>query len=73
MGLRQGDLIDWYLNQQEELDSLEALAAERTLVKRIIARLVNVDNLLFVVPQAGDEQPSGDERFLTVRPDYEAS
>jgi len=68
-GLRQADVIDWYLNQQEDLDSLEALDAERRLVRRILQRMIKVDNTLLLV----EEQPEGaraDERILTVRQDY---
>ncbi|KAL3921140.1 MAG: hypothetical protein SGPRY_005003 [Prymnesium sp.] len=44
-GLAQQDVIEWYLNQQEELDDLEALAAERKLVRRIIQRLIKTDKV----------------------------
>jgi len=82
-GLRQGDVVEWYLNQQEELTTVEALAAERKLVKRIIARLINIDNTLAVI-EDGDEEGEGegeegqpkpkksaDDRIITVRPAYQ--
>jgi hypothetical protein len=34
-GMRQGDLVVWYLDQQPGLDSREKLAAERTLVNQV--------------------------------------
>ena len=83
MGLRQGDVIEWYLNQQEEIDTVEALAAERRLVRRIIQRLVRIDNVLVVVSEQSESQGGGDEseapeagrartddRVLTVRHSY---
>ena len=74
-GMRQGDVINWYLNQQEDITSIEALAAERRLVKRIIQRLIRVDQVLVVLeqPDAGDAQAAGagdaaDERIIGVHP-----
>jgi hypothetical protein len=67
-GLRQGDVVEWYLNQQDELDSIEKLDEERRLVKRIIQRMMNVDNNLMLVAQS--ESGRVDDRVLTVRQDY---
>jgi len=81
-GLRQGDVVEWYLNQQEELTTVEALAAERKLVKRIIQRLLNIDNVIAVIADPDEEaeaegeegetkqKKSADDRIITVRPTY---
>ena len=74
--LRQGDVINWYLNQQEEITSMEALVAERKLVKRILTRLIRVDQVLVVLEQpAADAAAEGadaadplDERIIGVHP-----
>ena len=75
-GMRQGDVINWYLNQQEEITSMEALVAERKLVKRILTRLIRVDQVLVVLEQpAADAAAEGadaadplDERIIGVHP-----
>jgi len=67
-GLRQGDVVEWYLNQQDELDSIEKLDEERRLVKRIIQRMIKVDNNLMLVKEP--ESGRVDDRVLTVRQDY---
>ena len=75
-GMRQGDVINWYLNQQEEITSMEALVAERKLVKRILTRLIRVDQVLVVLEQpAADAVAEGadaadvlDERIIGVHP-----
>ena len=71
-GLRQADVVEWYLNQQEELDSLEALAEERRLVRRIIQRLIRIDGVLVVLnePAEGEPKIDPDDRILMVKGDY---
>jgi len=61
-GLAQRDVVEWYLNQQEELDNTNALAIERKLVHRIIQRLINIDKVLFAVPS-----PESSDRTLETR------
>jgi hypothetical protein len=74
-GMRQGDVINWYLNQQEEITSMEALVTERKLVKRIITRLIKVDQVLVVLEQpaadadaADGAADAADERIIGVHP-----
>ena len=45
-GLLQRDVVDWYLEQQEEISNLDDLAAERKLVRQIIQRLITPDKIL---------------------------
>ena len=75
-GLLQADVIEWYLTQQEDIASVEALAAERRLVKQIIQRLVTADKVLMAVaPPEGAEERTDlskhDRRYLSVRPHVE--
>ena len=71
-GMRQHEVVEWYLNQQEELDSLEALAEERRLVRRIIQRLIRIDGVLVVLnePAEGEPKIDPDDRILMVKGDY---
>jgi len=75
-GIRLGDVIEWYLNQQEEIESMEELEIERSLVRRIIERLIKTEHALVVLSDfdsadaesaAQPERPKGDERIITVR------
>lgn len=76
-GLRQHDIVEWYLNQQEDISNLEDLAEERRLVRQIIQRLLTADKILVQVetPEDADEPTEGlrahDLRYLTVRPHVE--
>ena len=77
-GLRQADVVEWYLNQQEDIASVEDLASERRLVKQIIQRLATADKVLLPVPapESADAPESDglrphDARYLTVRPHVE--
>jgi len=63
-GLSQQDVVEWYLNQQEQLDNTGKLAAERKLVRRIIQRLIHTDKVLFVVQDTGGH--SVDSRLISV-------
>lgn len=41
-GVRQGDLVNWYLKEVEhDIESLEELAEKKVLVEKVIDRLVN--------------------------------
>ena len=76
-GLRQADVVEWYLDQQEDIRSVEDLAAERRLVKQIIQRLATADKILLQVPTPEGAEPADanmrphDARYLTVRPHVE--
>ena len=75
-GMLQADVVEWYLNQQEDIASVDDLAAERRLVKQIIQRLLTADKILLqVAPPYGSEPDETlrphDARYLTVRPHVE--
>lgn len=80
-GMRQRDLIQWYITQQNEKNnysSVDEAAAEVTKVKAIIESLIRREGYLIVVDDGrqevaeGDEsnKPSRDDRILGVAPNY---
>ncbi|KAJ8545004.1 hypothetical protein K7X08_017587 [Anisodus acutangulus] len=79
-GMRQKDLIQWYVSQQNEKNnysSMEEAAAEVTKVKAIIESLVRREGHLIVVDdgrQAGEDNgrqsASRNDRILVVAPNY---
>lgn len=75
-GLLQAAIVEWYLNQQEDITSVEDLAAERRLVKQIIQRLLTADKVLLQVAAPEGAAPDtalrpNDARYLSVRPHVE--
>lgn len=79
-GMRQKDLIQWYVSQQNEKNSyssMEEAAAEVTKVKAIIESLIRREGHLIVVDdgrQAGEDgerqSASRNDRILAVAPNY---
>ncbi|OIV95224.1 hypothetical protein TanjilG_21614 [Lupinus angustifolius] len=83
-GMKQRDLIKWYVNQQNEKNkysTMEEAAAEVHNIKAIIESLIRREGHLIVVDDgmqepteaAGAEQPasvSRNERILAVAPNY---
>ncbi|KAJ1407619.1 P-loop containing nucleoside triphosphate hydrolase [Sesbania bispinosa] len=82
-GMRQRDLIQWYVNQQNEKNnysSMEEAAAEVTKIKAIIESLIRREGHLIVVDDgrqaaeaAGAEHSasiSRNDRILAVAPNY---
>ncbi|XP_047319032.1 DNA replication licensing factor MCM6 [Impatiens glandulifera] len=84
-GMRQRDLIQWYVTQQNEKNnysSTEEAAAEVTKLKAIIESLIRREGHLIVVDDGSSRQeeeeaqvmpqqpPSRNERILAVAPNY---
>ncbi|KAI3465768.1 hypothetical protein Pfo_022439 [Paulownia fortunei] len=80
-GLRQRDLIQWYIGQQNEKNnysSMEEAAAEVTKVKAIIESLIRREGYLIVVDDGRQEIEEGEnarpasrnDRILAVAPNY---
>ncbi|XP_055805064.1 DNA replication licensing factor MCM6 [Solanum dulcamara] len=79
-GMRQKDLIQWYVSQQNDKNSYSSMdeaAAEVTKVKAIIESLIRREGHLIVVDdgrQAGEESgrqsASRNDRILAVAPNY---
>ncbi|KAK4438921.1 DNA replication licensing factor MCM6 [Sesamum alatum] len=80
-GLRQRDLIQWYIGQQNEKNnysSMEEAAAEVTKVKAIIESLIRREGYLIVVDDGRQDVEEGEnarpssrnDRILAVAPNY---
>ncbi|GFP84175.1 DNA replication licensing factor mcm6 [Phtheirospermum japonicum] len=80
-GLRQRDLIQWYVSQQNEKNnysSMEEAAAEVTKVKAIIESLIRREGYLIVVDDGRQDDDgqnarpaaSRNDRILAVAPNY---
>ncbi|KAL6517144.1 MCM DNA helicase complex subunit mcm6 [Orobanche hederae] len=82
-GLRQRDLIQWYVGQQNEKNnysSMEEAAAEVTKLKAIIESLIRREGYLIVVDDSRQDVEDGenaarptalrDDRILAVAPNY---
>ncbi|XP_047979848.1 DNA replication licensing factor MCM6 isoform X2 [Salvia hispanica] len=78
-GLRQRELIQWYISQQNEKNNyttMDEAAAEIRKVKAIIESLIRREGFLIVVGDGREEgadesnKPSRDDRILVVAPNY---
>jgi DNA replication licensing factor MCM6 len=76
-GIKRSDLVQWYLEQiQEMLETEEDLIERKLLVERLIERLITHDQVLIPLRTAelkhkGDqEMAEEDDPFLMVHPNY---
>ncbi|KAE8668384.1 DNA replication licensing factor MCM6 [Hibiscus syriacus] len=80
-GMSQGDLIQWYVNQQNEKNNYSSTAEVETEIKRIrslIERLIKREGHLIVIDDGRQEAGEGaaaarsarDSRILAVAPNY---
>ncbi|KAJ2017664.1 MCM DNA helicase complex subunit mcm6, partial [Coemansia sp. S85] len=61
-GLRQADLVDWYLAQQEDaMQTEEDFVAEQRLVKTVLKYLVSVEGCLIALKNAEPSESNSDE------------
>jgi DNA replication licensing factor MCM6 len=68
--LTKGQLIQWYLESQEESINTEAeLAHKERVVRAVIDRLLCKDDVLVAISTSSDS-PSGDNVYLGVHPNY---
>lgn len=68
--MRVGDLIAWYLESQE-LQTAEELKSKRTLCRKVIQRLIDVDNVLYYTQDAAEVAAlAEDDRLVALNPDY---
>ena len=75
-GLQQKDVVEWYLNQQEDITNVDELASERRLVRQVIQRLLTTDKVLVEVgtpaeAAAQEGLKPHDLRYISVRPHVE--
>ncbi|GLU08578.1 hypothetical protein SLE2022_254840 [Rubroshorea leprosula] len=80
-GMRQGDLIQWYIARQNEKNSYTSIAeAEKEIkvIKSLIERLIRREGYLIVIDDGGQAEGEGarraarDSRILAVAPNYVA-
>uniref|UniRef100_A0A0R3QUB4 DNA helicase n=1 Tax=Brugia timori TaxID=42155 RepID=A0A0R3QUB4_9BILA len=65
-GVRQSQLIQWYLDMMEEsIDSEEEYNLQKTICERVIRRLITEDNILIQLNAETDEDP-----IVVVHPNY---
>ncbi|KAK7488184.1 hypothetical protein BaRGS_00020626 [Batillaria attramentaria] len=66
-GLRKSDLIAWYLKEMEsEIESEQELLEKKTIIEKVIDRLIHTDNVLIELKQTGLKARSKhDEESLT--------
>lgn len=75
-GVRRMDLINWYLKEIEsEIETQEELIQRKTIVEKVIDRLVNRDHILIALSKSGlkgvEEDGEGDENpILVVHPNF---
>eukprot|EP00824_Muranothrix_gubernata_P004390 TRINITY_DN1556_c1_g1_i1.p1 TRINITY_DN1556_c1_g1~~TRINITY_DN1556_c1_g1_i1.p1 ORF type:complete len:831 (+),score=204.27 TRINITY_DN1556_c1_g1_i1:41-2494(+) len=66
-GMQQRRLVEWYLEQREEISSEVELAQEARLIRHVINRLIHRDGILIVLSEDAENQ---DNRILAVHPNY---
>ncbi|VDN07844.1 unnamed protein product [Thelazia callipaeda] len=65
-GVRQSQLVQWYLDMMEEsIDSEEEYNRQKTICERVIRRLITDDNILIQLNAETDEDP-----IVVVHPNY---
>lgn len=77
-GLRKSDVIGWYLTEiQDEIQSEEELNEKRSIVEKVIDRLVHHDHVLIQLTQTGLKPRGGqgelvreEDPILVVHPNY---
>ncbi|CAG2252241.1 TUBE [Mytilus edulis] len=74
-GIRRSGVVEWYLREIEaDIDSEAELIERKTIVEKVIDRLVQHDHVLIELKQTGLKTSEGlvreDDPFLVVHPNY---
>lgn len=73
-GLKKSELINWYLKEiEDDIESEAELIMKKTLVEKVIDRLINHDNVIIALSSKGlgdDEAMDDDDPLLVVHPNY---
>lgn len=76
-GLKKSQVVDWYLEQiQDSIDSEEELLERKTIIDKVIERLIYKDNILIPLhstqTQETEEETEEEEEdpVLIVHPNY---
>ncbi|EGC31643.1 hypothetical protein DICPUDRAFT_156483 [Dictyostelium purpureum] len=67
-GIKQIDLVDWYLNDQIESNNItkEEMDTERITISKVISRMIYTDNILLILTPNDDH----DHRVLIIHPNH---
>uniref|UniRef100_A0A8C9S716 DNA replication licensing factor MCM6 n=1 Tax=Scleropages formosus TaxID=113540 RepID=A0A8C9S716_SCLFO len=77
--MKKSKLINWYLNEIEsEIESEDELIAKKTLIEKVIHRLIHFDHIIIELSKTGLEKTHQDgkdpiteeDTFLVVNPNY---
>ncbi|KAL2094383.1 hypothetical protein ACEWY4_009102 [Coilia grayii] len=77
--LKKSELINWYLTEMEsEIDSEAELIAKKSLIERVIHRLVHCDHIIIELTstglkkagEGGEEPVMEEDPYLVVNPNY---
>ena len=76
-GIRRSELIEWYLNQSQDIESEADLIQKKLICDRVIDKLMNTDHILIGLQSAEtisteSEKESTPDPILVVHPDYVA-
>ncbi|XP_061432588.1 zygotic DNA replication licensing factor mcm6-A-like isoform X2 [Lethenteron reissneri] len=80
VSVRRGELVEWYLKEIEsEIETEAELVTKKTVVEKVIYRLVHYDHVLIEIAQTGlgqrrrgegDEVVQEEDPFLVVNPNF---
>ncbi|KAJ8406926.1 hypothetical protein AAFF_G00292020 [Aldrovandia affinis] len=77
--LKKSELINWYLKEMEsEIESESELIAKKTLIEKVLHRLIHYDHILIELTQtglkkaahSGEEPIQEEDPFIVVNPNY---
>ncbi|XP_019559553.3 DNA replication licensing factor Mcm6 [Aedes albopictus] len=72
-GVKMSELINWYLEQvAEQIESEEELVERKTLVEKVVDRLINHDQVIIPLKTStlGDKETQEEDPVLVVHPNY---
>lgn len=74
-GMHQSDIVNWYLEQiAEQIESEDELIERKTLIEKVIHRLIHHDQIIIPLRSTGlSSKPSDEEAsdpLLVVHPNY---
>ena len=74
-GIKRSELIEWYLNQCQDIETEADLVQKKLICDRVIDKLINTDHILIALQSAEpigteSEKDSTPDPILVVHPDY---
>jgi DNA replication licensing factor MCM6 len=72
-GIRRNQLVEWYLNEQQDIETEAQLVQTKQLCDKVIDRLVNVDHVLIALKSTrAMDTDEEEDPLLVVHPNYAA-